>query len=107
MKTCFHHNTLGGLLNERLAILGATNIPNSARQLIEADLWSAVATLIQRRVTAPTVGRAVARALAEGCKGDVSPLPSRQSQPKAQIAVAGHATDTTAETADPSTGEGV
>lgn len=57
--------TLEALISERLAAIGAANIPPGARNLIESDLGTACAGLIQRRVTAPVVGRAVARALAQ------------------------------------------
>lgn len=97
MKTCAHRNTLGGLINERLAEIGASNIPAGARELIEADAWRACTRLVQRSVTAPRVGRAVARALAvpadlptEGSKGAKAPLASSAGRtPSAQPHVAG------------------
>ena len=98
MKTCAHRNTVGGLITERLAAIGASNIPAGARELIEADAWRACTRAVQRSITGPRVGKAVARALAasaavsaEGRKGDAeSPLPSRWSGPKAQNTVTGH-----------------
>lgn len=92
--------TVGSLVGERLAALGAASIPTSARQLIEDDIWASVSALVRRRVTAPMVGRAVARALAapvatpEGSKGDVSPLASSGLAQSAQGRVAGPDTDT-------------
>ena len=68
MKICNNRNTLGGLINARLADIGASNIPATARELIEGDVWPMVASLVQRQVTAPKVGRAVARALAYGAE---------------------------------------
>jgi hypothetical protein len=60
MKTSANRNTVANLINTRLAVLGASNIPAPARQLIEAGMWAAVAVLIQRRISGPVVGRAVA-----------------------------------------------
>jgi hypothetical protein len=95
MKTC-HRNNLGALITERLAEIGAANIPAGARELLEADVWRSCARVVQRSVTAPRVGRAVARALAataaEGSKGAVAPLASSGFEPKAQNHVAGPAT---------------
>ena len=72
--------TVAGLVSERLATLGAANIPANAREIIETDVWAAVAALIQRRISAPVVGRAVVRALAtpEGSKGACAPLASSE-----------------------------
>lgn len=113
MKTCAHRNTLGGLINDRLAAIGASNIPLPARELIEADVWRACERTVQRFITGPHVGKAVARALAapaaisaEGRKGDVeSPLPSRCDVPKAQNIVAGPTTADTNRVDNPPTGE--
>ena len=97
MKICNNRNTLGGLITMRLAALGASNIPTAAKSIIEADVERACTRAVERAVTGPTVGRAVARALAapaaQGCKGDVSPLPSSQSARKAQTDVAGRVAD--------------
>jgi len=57
--------TLAALINDRLARLGANGIPSSAREIIEGQITQAVTTLVERRVTAPLVGRAVATALAK------------------------------------------
>jgi hypothetical protein len=100
MKSSQSRNTLSSLVSERLATLGATNIPNAARELIESEVLVSVAALIQRRVTAPVVGRAVSRALAapaasdQGLKGG-TPLTSTTAQRSWQPGVAGHTTDTT------------
>ena len=102
MKICVNRNTLGGLVNERLAAIGASNIPASARQLIEGEALRACERTIQRTITGPRVGRAVAAALSpigdirdtQGSKGAVAPLASSGFEPKAQNHVAGPATDT-------------
>ena len=97
MKICDNRNTLGGLINARLADIGASNIPTAAKSIIEADVERACTRAVERAVTGPTVGRAVARALAapaaRGCKGDVSPLPSREAVREARIIVAGRESD--------------
>ena len=78
-------NTVANLINTRLAALGAANIPTSARQVIEDNIWVAVAALITRRISGPVVGRAVARALAapaatnQGLKGG-TPLTSSEGR---------------------------
>jgi hypothetical protein len=115
MKTSPLRPSVASLLAERLAALGAANLPASARLVIEADLFAALASLIQRRVTAPAVGRAVARALAaptaieQGFKGGTPLTSSPGRTPSAQPDVAGHlpdtSSDTTAETPEPPTGE--
>lgn len=119
MKNSVHRATLASLVAERLAALGAANIPASAREVLEAEVSVAVAALVQRRVTAPVVGRAVARALAapaateQGRKGG-TPLPSSGPARSAQGRVAGPATDTQSiltgdtvnEADNPPTGEG-
>jgi hypothetical protein len=98
MKTSSaHRNTLGGLINARLAEIGASNIPDAAKTIIEADVWQACQRVVERSVTAPRVGRAVARALAapaaeQGCKGG-TPLPSSESARNAQTHVAGRVAD--------------
>ena len=100
MKTCSHRNTLGGLITERLAEIGASNIPQTARELIEAEVWRACTRTVQRSITGPRVGRAVARALAvtpaavsaEGSKGAQAPLASSGSARNAQNHVAGPTT---------------
>ena len=113
MKTSPLRPSVASLLAERLAALGAANLPASARLVIEADLFAALASLIQRRVTAPAVGRAVARALAasadseQGFKGGTPLTSSPGRTPSAQPDVAGHLSDTTAATLAPSTGERV
>jgi len=122
MKTAIHRNTLGGLITDRLSEIGASNIPAGARELIEADAWRACTRAVQRSITGPRVGKAVARALAapaavsEGRKGDAqSPLPSRCDVLKAQNIVAGHIPDSkiieapadTNGAVEPPTGEGV
>ncbi len=94
MKNSVHRNTIAGLVGQRLAALGASNIPTSARQVIEDDVWLSVAALIQRRISAPVVGRAVARALAapaateQGREGG-TPSPSSAVAQSAQGRVAG------------------
>lgn len=62
MKTRTVH-TLEALVNERLVALGATSIPTKARDLLDAEVEQACARVVQRTITAPRVGRAVARAL--------------------------------------------
>jgi hypothetical protein len=102
MKTCAHRNTLGSLITDRLAEIGASNIPLAARELIEADAWQACTRAVQRSITGPRVGRAVARALAvpadlptEGSKGAKAPLASSAGRtPSAQPHVAGPTTNT-------------
>jgi hypothetical protein len=94
MKTLSHRNTVAGLVGERLAAIGATNIPTSARQVIEDGVWAAVAVLVQRRISGPVVGRAVARALAapvtnvQGLKGG-TPLTSSALSRGAEASVTG------------------
>jgi hypothetical protein len=73
-------------------VLGAVTIPPAARTILEADIAALTVAMIQRRITAPVVGRAVARALAtggenEGCKGG-TPLPSSLAARNAQEGVA-------------------
>jgi len=98
MKICVNRTTLTGLITQRLAEIGAGNIPAPARELIEAEVWQACARTVQRSITGPRVGRAVARALmatpVEGSKGAPAPLASRWDVPEAQNIVAGPATDT-------------
>ncbi len=113
--------SVANLVATRLATIGATNIPAPARELIETDVWAAVAALIQRRVTGPMVGRAVMHALAagsaakeQGCEGGTPSTSSPGRTPSAQPDVAGHATDsqsiltgnTVNEAGNPPTGEG-
>ena len=62
----YANRTLEALISERLAALGATSIPTPARQLLDAEVEQACAQTVQRTITAPRVGRAVARALAAG-----------------------------------------
>ena len=112
MKINSNRNTLTWLISDRLAKIGASNIPTPAREIIEADALRACERVVQRTITGPRVGRAVARALvatpaamsAEGSKGANAPLASRCDVPEARNIVAGSATDSTGDTA---TGEGV
>lgn len=91
--------TVAHLIATRLAAIGAANIPANARQLIEDQIWTAVAALIQRRISAPVVGRAVAHALAapadtgQGLKGGTPLTSSAGRTPSAQPRVAGRVTD--------------
>ena len=100
MKSCIQRSTVTNLINDRLAALGASNLPDHAKVIIEDQVWVAVAALIHRRVSAPTVCRALARALAasadigQGLKGG-TPLTSSAVAQNAQRGVAGHTTDTT------------
>jgi len=85
MKNMRHHISVEALVGQRLAALGASNIPTTARALIEDNIWVAVAALITRRISGPVVGRAVARALAapaaenQGLKGG-TPLTSSEGR---------------------------
>jgi len=102
MKINSNRNTLTGLISDRLAKIGASNIPTPAREIIEADALRACERVVQRTITGPRVGRAVAAALSpigdirdtQGSKGAVAPLASSGFEPKAQNHVAGPATDT-------------
>ncbi len=95
--------TLGAVIGERLVQIGANQIPPLARERIERDVMAACVALVQRRVSAPYVGRAVARALAasaakpEGFEGDgTSPSTSKPNcKQSAQFGIAGHPTDAT------------
>jgi len=100
MKYSVQRITVAGLVGQRLAALGAGNIPVGARELIEANVTQAVVALVKRFITAPVVGRAVANALAapagagEGSKGAQAPLASSLGRtPSAQPDVTGHTTD--------------
>jgi hypothetical protein len=94
MKNLRHHISVEALVGQRLAAIGATNIPTSARQVIEDGVWAAVAVLVQRRISGPVVGRAVARALAapatnvQGLKGG-TPLTSSALSRGAEASVTG------------------
>ena len=100
MKIASVRKTLESLIAERLAALGATNIPTPARHLIEADVWVLVAALIHRHISGPVVGRAVARALAapaateQGREGGTPSPSSAGRTPSAQPGVAGPTTET-------------
>jgi hypothetical protein len=91
--------SVASLVGERLAAIGAANLPAIARDVIEADVTASVTALIHRRVTGPMVGRAVAHALAasadtaQGREGG-TPSPSSPGRtPSAQPDVAGPVTD--------------
>ena len=58
--------TVEALLENRLAELEATKLPEAARALLEAEMLGAVRSLINRRVTPTLLGRMVARGLG-GC----------------------------------------
>jgi len=99
MKKHVPRLAVADVIDARLSVLGASNIPPTARLLLEAELLPLVVGLIRRRITAPSVGRAVARALAvpatpEGSKGEPrSPLASSLGRtPSARPDVAGPAT---------------
>jgi len=64
-RTTTVRKTLEALITERLQHLGADSIPTGARELIEDDVRAACARIVQRTVTGPRVGRAVAHALAK------------------------------------------
>jgi hypothetical protein len=88
--------TLTAIINTRLKKIGASKIPPVARKYIEEDVMAACAALIERRVTAPYIGKMVARALAapaatpEGSKGEQgSPLASSARERSEQGRVAG------------------
>ena len=85
-----------GLIAAKLKKIGASKIPSQARELIEADIMAACAALVEKRVTAPYIGKVVARALAasattpEGSKGELrSPLASSALERSEQGRVAG------------------
>ena len=86
--------TLTALIRERLAALEATKLPAAAMAQIERDVLTACRRAVERAVTAPRVGRAVAAALAatadsKGRKGAQAPLPSSGTGRNAQDSVAG------------------
>jgi len=86
--------TLTALIRERLASLEATKLPAAAMAQIERDVLTACRRAVERAVTAPRVGRAVAAALAatadsKGRKGADAPLPSSGTGRNAQDSVAG------------------
>jgi hypothetical protein len=86
--------TLTALIRERLAALEATKLPAAAMAQIERDVLAACRRAVERAVTAPRVGRAVAAALAatadsKGRKGADAPLPSSVRPRKVGESVAG------------------
>ena len=88
--------TLTAVINARLKKIGANKIPPTARNYIEDDVMAACAALIERRITAPYIGKVVARALAasaatpEGSMGEQrSPLASSARERSEQGRVAG------------------
>ncbi|HXT10724.1 MAG TPA: hypothetical protein VN873_04110 [Candidatus Angelobacter sp.] len=100
-KNQTERRTLTALIAARLDALGASTIPPRAREYIERDVLAACAALVERRVTAPFIGRAVARSLAasaaktEGFEGGVTPPSTSEPSCKrsAQIGIAGQPTD--------------
>jgi len=65
MKTNSHLlPSLPALVRERLASFDATKLPAAAMAQIERDVLTACRRAVERTVTAPRVGRAVAEALA-------------------------------------------
>jgi hypothetical protein len=73
--------------------MGASSLPPAARAIIECEVWQGCRRVVERTVTAPRVGRAVAAALAapadtQGLKGG-TPLTSSCEARNAQNSVAG------------------
>jgi hypothetical protein len=95
MKTNSHLlPSLPALVRERLASFDATKLPAAAMAQIERDVLTACRRAVERTVTAPRVGRAVAAALAatadtKGRKGADAPLPSSVRPRKVGECVAG------------------
>ena len=55
--------TIDSLIEGRLAELQATELPNSARALLDSEILSGVKSLISRRVTPKLLGKMVALGL--------------------------------------------
>ena len=94
MKKTSHLPHLSALVRERLAYLDAIKLPAAAMAQIERDVLMACRRAVERAVTAPRIGRAVAAALAapadtQGRKGADAPLPSSFQPRKVGESVAG------------------
>ena len=94
MKKSSHLPSLPAIIRERLNLLGVSHLPAAAMAQLERDVLQACIRSVERAVTAPRIGRAVAAALTpgaaneQGLKGG-TPLTSSLPAPKAREGVAG------------------